>query len=207
MERVRNAHSLPTFCYAQSSRLRIVEVKETIDLVWAQLWYTSRRFFSRNESMQVIEGNIRATGKKFAIVVSRFNSFVVESLLEGALDTLERHGEVSDDDITLVRVPGAYELPVVAKKLAEKKSFDAIIALGAVIRGGTPHFDFVAGECNKGLSQVSLEYGVPVSFGVITTDSIEQAIERSGTKAGNKGAEAALGALEMVNVIDAVEKL
>lgn len=207
MERVRNAHSLPTFCYAQSSRLRIVEVKETIDLVWAQLWYTSRRFFSRNESMQVIEGNIRATGKKFAIVVSRFNSFVVESLLEGALDTLERHGEVSDDDITLVRVPGAYELPVVAKKLAEKKSFDAIIALGAVIRGGTPHFDFVAGECNKGLAQVSLEYGVPVSFGVITTDSIEQAIERSGTKAGNKGAEAALGALEMVNVIDAVEKL
>ena len=108
--------------------------------------------------MQVIEGNIRATGKKFAIVVSRFNSFVVESLLEGALDTLERHGEVSDDDITLVRVPGAYELPVVAKKLAEKKSFDAIIALGAVIRGGTPHFDFVAGECNKGLSQVSLEF-------------------------------------------------
>jgi len=207
VERVRNAHSLPTFCYAQSSRLRIVEVKETIDLVWAQLWYTSRRFFSRNESMQVIEGNIRATGKKFAIVVSRFNSFVVESLLEGALDTLERHGEVSDDDITLVRVPGAYELPVVAKKLAEKKSFDAIIALGAVIRGGTPHFDFVAGECNKGLAQVSLEYGVPVSFGVITTDSIEQAIERSGTKAGNKGAEAALGALEMVNVIDAVEKL
>jgi 6,7-dimethyl-8-ribityllumazine synthase len=114
---------------------------------------------------------------------------------------------VSDDDITLVRVPGAYELPVVAKKLAEKKSFDAIIALGAVIRGGTPHFDFVAGECNKGLAQVSLEYGVPVSFGVITTDSIEQAIEGSGTKAGNKGAEAALGALEMVNVIDAVEKL
>ena len=184
-----------------------IEVKQTIDLVWAQLWYTSRRFFSRNESMQVIEGNIRATGKKFAIVVSRFNSFVVESLLEGALDTLERHGEVSDDDITLVRVPGAYELPVVAKKLAEKKSFDAIIALGAVIRGGTPHFDFVAGECNKGLAQVSLEYGVPVAFGVITTDSIEQAIERSGTKAGNKGAEAALGALEMVNVIDAVEKL
>jgi 6,7-dimethyl-8-ribityllumazine synthase len=164
-------------------------------------------FFSRNEIMQVVEGNIRATGKKIAIVVARFNSFVVESLLEGALDTLDRHGEVNEDDITVVRVPGAYELPIVAKKLAEKKSFDAIIALGAVIRGGTPHFDFVAGECNKGLAQVSLEYGVPVSFGVITTDSIEQAIERSGTKAGNKGAEAALGALEMVNVIDAVEKL
>lgn len=151
--------------------------------------------------MQVIEGNIRATGKKFAIVVSRFNSFVVESLLEGALDTLERHGEVSDENITLVRVPGAYELPVAAKKLAESGKFDAIIALGAVIRGGTPHFDFVAGECNKGLAQVSLEYSIPVSFGVITTDSIEQAIERSGTKAGNKGSEAALGALEMVNVM------
>lgn len=155
--------------------------------------------------MKIIEGNVRATGKKFALVVSRFNSFVVESLVDGALDTLDRHGEVNDQDITLVRVPGAYELPVVAKKLAEQKQFDAIIALGAVIRGGTPHFDFVAGECNKGLAQVSLEYGIPVAFGVITTDSIEQAIERSGTKAGNKGAEAALGALEMVNVVAQIE--
>ena len=128
-------------------------------------------------------------------------------MLEGALDTLERHGEVSDEDVTLVRVPGAYELPVAAKKLAESKKFDAIIALGAVIRGGTPHFDFVAGECNKGLAQVSLEYGLPVSFGVITTDSIEQAIERSGTKAGNKGSEAALGALEMVNVMSNLDDL
>jgi 6,7-dimethyl-8-ribityllumazine synthase len=153
-----------------------------------------------------IEGNIRATGKKFAIVVARFNSFVVESLLDGALDTLDRHGEVNTDDITVVRVPGAYELPIVAKKLAEKQKYDGIIALGAVIRGGTPHFDFVAGECNKGLAQVSLDFGVPVAFGVITTDSIEQAIERSGTKAGNKGAEAALGALEMVNVISAIEE-
>lgn len=153
-----------------------------------------------------IEGNIRATGKKFAIVVARFNGFVVESLLDGALDTLDRHGEVNTDDITLVRVPGAYELPIVAKKLAEKNKFDAIIALGAVIRGGTPHFDFVAGECNKGLAQVSLEAGIPVAFGVITTDSIEQAIERSGTKAGNKGSEAALSALEMVNVISAIEE-
>ena len=152
-----------------------------------------------------IEGNIRATGKKFALVVSRFNSFVVESLVEGALDTLERHGEVNSQDITLVRVPGAYELPIAAKKLAEKGTFDGIIALGAVIRGGTPHFEFVAGECNKGLAQVSLEFGIPVSFGVITTDSIEQAIERSGTKAGNKGAEAALGALEMVNVMANIE--
>jgi 6,7-dimethyl-8-ribityllumazine synthase len=153
-----------------------------------------------------IEGNIRATGKKFAIVVARFNGFVVESLLDGALDTLDRYGEVNSNDITVVRVPGAYELPIVAKKLAEKKKFDAIIALGAVIRGGTPHFDFVAGECNKGLAQVSLEHGIPLAFGVITTDSIEQAIERSGTKAGNKGAEAALSALEMVNVISAIEE-
>lgn len=155
--------------------------------------------------MNVIEGNVRATGKRFGIVVSRFNSFVVESLLEGALDTLERFGEVSDEDITLVRVPGAYELPIAAKKLAASGKFDAIIALGAVIRGGTPHFDFVAGECNKGLAQVSLDYSLPVSFGVITTDSIEQAIERSGTKAGNKGAEAAMGALEMVNVMSELD--
>ncbi|MFC3122092.1 6,7-dimethyl-8-ribityllumazine synthase [Agaribacter flavus] len=156
--------------------------------------------------MNIIEGNIRATGKKFAVVVARFNSFVVESLVEGALDTLERHGEVNPDDITLVRVPGAYELPVVTKKLVEKGQFDAVIALGAVIRGGTPHFDFVAGECNKGLAQVALDATIPVAFGVITTDSIEQAIERSGTKAGNKGAEAAHSALEMVNVMAAIDE-
>ena len=118
--------------------------------------------------MQIIEGNMRATGKKFAIVVSRFNSFVVESLLEGAVDTLDRLGEVNGDDITVVRVPGAYELPIAAQKIAQSGKFDAIIALGAVIRGGTPHFDFVAGECNKGLAQVSLEHNIPVSFGVIT---------------------------------------
>ena len=156
--------------------------------------------------MQIIEGNMRATGKKFAIVVSRFNSFVVESLLEGAVDTLDRQGEVNGDDITVVRVPGAYELPIAAQKIAQSGKFDAIIALGAVIRGGTPHFDFVAGECNKVLAQVSLEHNIPVSFGVITTDSIEQAIERSGTKAGNKGAEAAMGALEMVNVMAAIDE-
>lgn len=155
--------------------------------------------------MHVIEGNMRATGKKFAIVVARFNSFVVESLLEGALDTLDRQGEVNENDITLVRVPGAYELPLAAKKLAKAGGYDSIVALGAVIRGGTPHFDFVAGECNKGLAQVSLEFDIPVAFGVITTDSIEQAIERSGTKAGNKGSEAALSALEMVNVIAALD--
>ena len=151
--------------------------------------------------MNVIEANFDAKGKKVAIVVSRFNSFVVESLLEGAIDALKRHGNVDDNDITVIRVPGAYELPVAAKRVAQKGGFDAIIAIGAVIRGGTPHFDFVAGECNKGLAQVCLDSGIPVSFGVITTDSIEQAIERAGTKAGNKGAEAALGALEMVNVL------
>ena len=156
--------------------------------------------------MNIIEGNIRATGKKFALVVSRFNSFVVESLVDGALDALERHGEVNEQDITLVRVPGAYELPTAAKKLAQQNKYDAIIALGAVIRGGTPHFEFVAGECNKGLAQVSYDFGIPVSFGVITTDSIEQAIERSGTKAGNKGADAALSALEMVNVLANIEE-
>ncbi|MFT6269768.1 MAG: 6,7-dimethyl-8-ribityllumazine synthase [Alphaproteobacteria bacterium] len=156
--------------------------------------------------MKVIEGNIRATGKKFAVIVSRFNSFVVESLLEGALDTLDRHGEVNPDDITVIRVPGAYELPIVAKKVAVSGKFDAIIALGAVIRGGTPHFEFVAGECNKGLAQVSLDATIPLAFGVLTVDTIEQAIERSGTKAGNKGAEAALSSLEMVNVLAAIDE-
>ncbi|NQZ10884.1 MAG: 6,7-dimethyl-8-ribityllumazine synthase [Algicola sp.] len=154
--------------------------------------------------MNVIEGNFHAENKKFAIVVSRFNSFVVESLLEGAIDALKRHGCVNDDDITVVRVPGAYEIPVAAKKVAQSEKYDAIIALGAVIRGGTPHFEYVAGECNKGLGQISLEFGIPVSFGVLTVDTIEQAIERSGTKAGNKGAEAALSALEMVNVLSQI---
>lgn len=156
--------------------------------------------------MKVIEGNMRATGKKFAVIVSRFNSFVVESLLDGALDTLERHGEVNPTDITVVRVPGAYELPIVAKKIAISGKFDAIIALGAVIRGGTPHFEYVAGECNKGLAQVSLDNTIPIAFGVLTVDTIEQAIERSGTKAGNKGAEAAHSALEMVNVLAAIDE-
>ncbi|UAA37545.1 6,7-dimethyl-8-ribityllumazine synthase [Paraneptunicella aestuarii] len=154
--------------------------------------------------MNIIEGNVRATGKKFALVVARFNSFVVEHLVDGAVDALERHGEVNEQDITIVRVPGAYELPLVAQKLAATGKYDGIIALGAVIRGSTPHFDFVAGECNKGLAQVSLQHSIPVAFGVITTDTIEQAIERSGTKAGNKGAEAALTALEMVNVCDQI---
>ncbi|MEW6989454.1 6,7-dimethyl-8-ribityllumazine synthase [Colwelliaceae bacterium 6441] len=151
--------------------------------------------------MNVIEANFDASGKKIAIVVSRFNSFVVDRLLEGAVDTLIRHGNVADDDITVVKVPGAYELPLVAKKAAKSGKYDAIIAIGAVIRGGTPHFDFVAGECNKGLAQVCLESEIPVSFGVITTDTIEQAIDRAGLKVGNKGGEAALSALEMINVL------
>ncbi|MFI3245422.1 MAG: 6,7-dimethyl-8-ribityllumazine synthase [Ferrimonas sp.] len=152
--------------------------------------------------MKVIEGNIEAKGAKIALVVSRFNSFIVDSLLEGAIDTLKRFGQVNDEDITVVRVPGAFELPLAARRLAAKGEYDAIVALGAVIRGGTPHFDFVAGECNKGLAQVMLEFDTPVSFGVLTVDTIEQAIERAGTKAGNKGGEAALGALEMVNVLN-----
>lgn len=151
--------------------------------------------------MNVIEAKFDASGKKVAIVVSRFNSFVVDRLLEGAVDTLIRHGNVADDDITVIKVPGAYELPLVAKKAAKSGKFDAIIAIGAVIRGGTPHFDFVAGECNKGLAQVCLDSEIPVSFGVITTDTIEQAIDRAGLKVGNKGGEAALSALEMINVL------
>jgi 6,7-dimethyl-8-ribityllumazine synthase len=151
--------------------------------------------------MKVIEGNVPAPAAKIVIVISRFNSFINESLLDGAIDALKRFGQVSDDNITVVRVPGAVELPLIAKRVAASKKFDAIIALGTVIRGGTPHFEFVAGECNKGLAQVSMEYDIPVAFGVLTTDTIEQAIERAGTKAGNKGAEAALSALEMVNVL------
>ncbi|MCE2573684.1 6,7-dimethyl-8-ribityllumazine synthase [Motilimonas eburnea] len=151
--------------------------------------------------MNVIEGVIAAPNAKVAIVISRFNSFINESLLAGALDTLKRSGQVNEENITVVRVPGAVELPLATKRVAASKKYDAIIALGTVIRGGTPHFDFVAGECNKGLAQVSMDYDVPVAFGVLTTDTIEQAIERAGTKAGNKGSEAALSALEMVNVL------
>ncbi len=150
--------------------------------------------------MKMIEGTFTAVGGNYAIVVGRWNSFVVESLLEGALDSLRRHG-VTEDNITIVRAPGAFEIPLVCQKIADSKNYDAIIALGAVIRGGTPHFEYVAGECVKGLAQVSMEYSVPVSFGVLTVDSIEQAIERAGTKAGNKGEEAAMSAIEMVSLL------
>ncbi|EAR56543.1 MULTISPECIES: 6,7-dimethyl-8-ribityllumazine synthase [Photobacterium] len=155
--------------------------------------------------MKVIEGAIAAPNAKVAIVIARFNSFINESLLSGALDALKRQGQVSEDNITVVRCPGAYELPLVAQQVAKSDRYDAIVALGSVIRGGTPHFDYVAGECNKGLAQIALEYNTPVAFGVLTVDSIEQAIERAGTKAGNKGAEAALSALEMVNVLSQIE--
>ncbi|WP_354624546.1 6,7-dimethyl-8-ribityllumazine synthase [Psychromonas sp. MME2] len=151
--------------------------------------------------MKIIEGGLAAPHAKIAIVISRFNSFINEQLLAGALDTLKRTGQVEDDNISVVRVPGAVELPLATKRVAASKKYDAIIALGTVIRGGTPHFEFVANECNKGLAQVSLEFDVPVAFGVLTTDSIYQAIERAGTKMGNKGSEAALSALEMVNVM------
>jgi 6,7-dimethyl-8-ribityllumazine synthase len=148
----------------------------------------------------VKEGELVLRDARIALLVSRFNSFVVESLLEGALDTLKRHGAV-ERDLTIVRVPGAYEMPIAAQRLAASKRFEAIIALGAVIRGGTPHFEYVAGECTKGLSQVSLTHDIPIAFGVLTVDTIEQAIERAGTKAGNKGAEAAMSAIEMINLL------
>ncbi|HCS27016.1 MAG TPA: 6,7-dimethyl-8-ribityllumazine synthase [Spongiibacteraceae bacterium] len=147
-----------------------------------------------------IEGDFTNCAGRYAIVVGRWNAFVVESLLEGARDTLKRHG-IKDDDVVVVRAPGAFEIPLVCQKVAETKKYDAIIALGAVIRGGTPHFEYVAGECTKGLAQVSMQHGLPVAFGVLTVDSIEQAIERAGTKAGNKGEEAALSALEMVSLL------
>ena len=151
--------------------------------------------------MKTIEGDFATPKGRFAIVAGRFNGFVVEPLVAGARDALVRHG-VSDDAIDLVRVPGAWEIGLAAHKLAHSGKYAAVIALGAVIRGSTSHFDFVAGECAKALTQAALGSGVPVAFGVLTTDTIEQAIERSGTKAGNKGADAAMAALEMVNVYE-----
>ncbi|MFZ0791942.1 MAG: 6,7-dimethyl-8-ribityllumazine synthase [Chromatiaceae bacterium] len=151
-------------------------------------------------SIKTVEGALRADKARFCLVVSRWNGFIVESLEKGAIDALRRHG-ADDGDLTIVRVPGAFEMPLAIERVAKKGGFDAIVALGAVIRGGTPHFDYVAGECVKGMAQVSLKHGIPVAFGVLTVDSIEQAIERAGTKAGNKGAEAALSALEMVNLL------
>ena len=147
------------------------------------------------------EGNLQADGKKFGIILARFNSFIAERLLEGALDTLIRSG-ASDDDIEVARVPGAYEIPLVAQKMAKSGRYDAVICLGAVIRGATPHFDFVANESAKGIAQAMMDTEVPVIFGVLTTDTIEQAIERAGSKAGNKGSECAAAAVEMVNLLN-----
>jgi 6,7-dimethyl-8-ribityllumazine synthase len=149
---------------------------------------------------QFFEGKLDATGRTFGIIVSRFNSFISERLLEGAVDALVRHG-ADDAQIHVARVPGAFEIPLAAKKLAESGNYDAVICLGAVIRGSTPHFDYVASEVSKGVASVSLDSGVPISFGVLTTDTIEQAVERAGTKAGNKGFEAAVTAIETVNLL------
>lgn len=152
------------------------------------------------DKIKTTEGDLVARDARFAIVASRFNEFIVESLTKGALDCLRRHG-VADTEIEIVRVPGAYEMPLAVDRVAESRRADGIIALGAVIRGGTPHFDYVAGECVRGLSAASLKHGIPVGFGVLTVDSIEQAIERSGTKAGNKGEEATLAVIEMISLL------
>ena len=150
--------------------------------------------------MRIIEGELQAKGFKFGIIVSRFNDFITSRLLEGATDALLRHG-AKDDDIEVVRVPGAFEIPLIAKKLASKGTFQAVICLGTVIRGATPHFDYVASEVSKGIAAASLETGVPIAFGIITADTIEQAVERAGAKAGNKGWDAAVTAIEMAQVI------
>lgn len=150
--------------------------------------------------IKTYEGGMVVEGARFCLVASRFNSFIVDHLVEGAIDALVRHG-ARRDDIHLVKTPGAYELPLAVQQAAASQRYDAIVALGAVIRGSTPHFDYVAGECVKGISSISLKHEIPVAFGVLTVDSIEQAVERAGTKAGNKGAEAALSAVEMVNLL------
>ncbi|HOZ47433.1 MAG TPA: 6,7-dimethyl-8-ribityllumazine synthase [Candidatus Hydrogenedentes bacterium] len=150
---------------------------------------------------KTIEGKLVSKGKRYGIVVSRFNEFITNKLLGGALDALQRHG-VQEEEITVVWAPGAFEIPMVTKKMAESGQYDAVIAVGAVIRGNTPHFDYVANEVSKGVAQVALQSGVPVLFGVLTTDNIEQAVERAGTKAGNKGFDAATAAIEMVNLME-----
>jgi len=149
---------------------------------------------------KVIQGDLSAKGFKFGIVASRFNDFITARLLEGAIDALTRHG-ASDTDIEIVRVPGAYEIPLVAQKMAQSKKYSAVICLGAVIRGATPHFEYVSAEVSKGVAAVSMDTGLPVIFGVLTTDTIEQAVERAGTKSGNKGWDAAISAIEMANLM------
>ena len=156
--------------------------------------------------MKTFEGIVSGKNLKFAIVVARFNEFITSKLLSGALDTLKRH-ETPEENITVAWVPGAFEIPLVAKKLASTLKFDAVICLGAVIRGATTHYDYVCNEVSKGVAQVSLQTGIPAIFGVVTTENIQQAVERAGTKAGNKGADAAMSAMEMANLLKAVEVL
>ena len=150
--------------------------------------------------VKFVDGDLIARGARFGIVLARFNAFIGERLLEGALDALARHG-VESANVDVVRVPGAYEIPLTLKTLAAAKKYDALIALGAVVRGATPHFEYVAGECAKGVSRVATQFDIPVAFGVLTVDTLEQAIERAGSKGGNKGADAALTAIEMVNLL------
>ena len=152
---------------------------------------------------KIIEAGLSAKGKSFALIAGRFNDFITDRLVGGAVDALTRNG-AADKDIDIVKVPGAFEIPLVAKKIADKGGYDAIICLGAVIRGATPHFDYVSAEVSKGIAQVSLEASLPVIFGILTTDTIEQAIERAGTKAGNKGWDAAMAAIEMSNLMDSI---
>lgn len=155
-------------------------------------------------NLNTLEGDFLVGEARFALIASRFNSFIVEHLVAGAHDALRRHG-VADSHIDLIRVPGAFEMPLAAQRAAASNRYDGIVALGAVIRGATPHFDYVAGECAKGLAMVSMQHSIPIGFGVLTTDTIEQAVERAGTKAGNKGAEAALSVLEMVSLLRRLE--
>lgn len=154
--------------------------------------------------VKTIEGQLAAKGKRFGIVASRFNDFITKQLIEGCVDAFSRHG-ADKEKIELALVPGAFEIPLVAQKLAKTKSFDAIVCLGTIIRGSTPHFDYIASEVSKGIAKVSLDSGIPVIFGVITADTIEQAIERAGTKDGNKGKDAAMSAIEMANLMDGIK--
>ncbi|MGA2190772.1 MAG: 6,7-dimethyl-8-ribityllumazine synthase [Steroidobacteraceae bacterium] len=153
-----------------------------------------------NEQPKIIEGELLARDLRFAFIAARFNDFIVEPLIRGALDALKRHG-ATEKQIEIVRVPGAFDIPIAARKLALSRRYDALIALGAVVRGETPHFDYVAGECASGLARIALETGIPVAFGVLTTDTMEQAVDRAGGKGGNKGADAALAAVEMANLL------
>ena len=153
--------------------------------------------------MKIMEGMLRGEGKKFAIVVSRFNDFITSKLLDGALDCLTRHG-VKDEDLSLVRVPGAFEIPLAAQKLAQSGEYDGVICLGAVIRGATTHYDYVCNEVSKGIAKVALDTDIPVGFGIVTTENIEQAVERAGTKSGNKGYDTAMSVLEMADLFDAM---